>query len=86
MLSLLGLICLLFISGCKVDFNRDRQVYQCPCHDSSFKPAGELANPNSPSARGLDSLIVDSGKLQAGEVWVKFQSFRAGTAEKIVKE
>ena len=73
-------------AGCSVDFNRDRQVYQCPCHASSFKPTGEIANANSPSARGLDSLVVDSEKLQVGEVWIKFQSFHAGTAKKIVVE
>ncbi len=73
-------------AGCAVDFSPDRKVYQCPCHDSSFRISGEIANERSPSARALDSLEVNPGRLQAGEVWVKFQSFQAGTAEKIVQE
>ena len=72
-------------AGCRVDFSPDRDVYQCPCHNSSFKPLGEIANSRSPSARGLDSLEVDPGKLKDGEVWVKFQSFRSGTPEKIAE-
>ena len=73
-------------AGCPVDFSPDRKVYQCPCHDSSFKISGEIANAGSPSARALDSLEIDPGKLQAGEVWVKFQSFQSGTAKKIAQE
>jgi menaquinol-cytochrome c reductase iron-sulfur subunit len=73
-------------AGCRVEFKPDRDVYQCPCHDSSFHVDGLLANKNSPSARALDSLEVHPDKLKAGEVWVKFQSFRSGTAEKIPVE
>lgn len=72
--------------GCGVDFKPDRQVYQCPCHNSSFHVDGPIANEGSPSARGLDSLEVDSDMLKEGEVWVKFQKFSAGKAEKIVEE
>lgn len=68
-------------AGCFVDFLPDRKAYQCPCHDSSFKVDGSIANENSPAARGLDELKV---KIKNDtEVWVKFQSFRAGTAQKI---
>lgn len=70
-------------AGCFVDFDSDRKLYQCPCHDSSFAVDGEIANKNSPAARGLDELEV---KIKNGaEVWVKFQNFRAGTAQKIAE-
>jgi len=65
---------------CPVSFDRDRQVYQCPCHNSSFKPTGEIANPGSPAARGLDRLQV---KLEEGNVWIKFQNFQPGIAEQV---
>lgn len=66
---------------CPVNFDRDRKVYQCPCHNSSFKPTGEIANPDSPAARGLDSLDVKINKKN--EVWVKFANFQPGKAEQI---
>ena len=70
-------------AGCFVDFDPDRKVYQCPCHDSSFKPDGAIANDKSPAARGLDELEVKV--KNDSEVWVKFQNFRAGTAKKILE-
>lgn len=70
-------------AGCFVDFDANRKLYQCPCHASSFKVDGEIANANSPAARGLDELVV---KIKNDtEVWVKFQNFRAGTAKKIAE-
>jgi Rieske Fe-S protein len=70
-------------AGCFVDFDGERKLYQCPCHDSSFKVTGEIASKKSPAARGLDELDV---KIKNdAEVWVKFQNFRAGTAQKIAE-
>ncbi|MGE5195343.1 MAG: ubiquinol-cytochrome c reductase iron-sulfur subunit [Deltaproteobacteria bacterium] len=67
-------------AGCFVDFDGDRKLYQCPCHDSSFKVTGEIASEKSPAARGLDELEVRI--KNDAEVWVKFQNFIAGTAQK----
>jgi menaquinol-cytochrome c reductase iron-sulfur subunit len=67
-------------AGCNVDFLRERNVYLCPCHNSTFTVAGRIGDPSSPAARGLDSLDVE---IRGNEVWVKFQNFRAGQAEKI---
>jgi len=68
-------------AGCFVDFLLDRGQYHCPCHNSTFTIAGKIDNPASPAARGLDSLEVEvrNGK----EIWVKFQEFQAGSANKI---
>ncbi len=63
-------------AGCLVDFRGER--FHCPCHNSSFAESGER-DPMSPSARDLDALEV---KTVDGEVLVKFQKFRAGTAGK----
>ena len=68
-------------AGCFVDFQPEKGRYLCPCHNSSFTVAGKIDNPASPAARGLDSLETEvrNGK----EIWVKFQNFEAGSAEKI---
>lgn len=70
-------------AGCFVDYLPERKAYQCPCHDSSFKAEdGTIANASSPAARGLDELEVKIKNDQ--EVWVKYQDFRSGLAEKII--
>ena len=68
-------------AGCFVDFKGDRRKFLCPCHNSLFAMDGKIADPSSPAARGLDTLEVElrNGK----EIWVNFQNFLAGHAEKI---
>jgi len=68
-------------AGCFVDFLPERGKYLCPCHNSTFTIAGKIDDPASPAARGLDSLEVEIRNQR--EVWVKFQNFEAGSAEKI---
>jgi menaquinol-cytochrome c reductase iron-sulfur subunit len=68
-------------AGCFVDYDLSRKGYHCPCHNSSFGVDGTIADPKSPSPRGLDELEVE---IRSGnEIWVKFQNFRAGGKEKI---
>lgn len=73
--------------GCMVDFQRDRDIFRCPCHNSLFKPDGERIIPpdgNCPSPRSLDPLEAQvRGAGGTAAVWVKFQNFRAGTPERI---
>ncbi|MHB8524352.1 MAG: QcrA and Rieske domain-containing protein [Limisphaerales bacterium] len=68
-------------AGCFVDFVAARNGYFCPCHNSSFTPDGRIDDPKSPSPRGLDALPVEI--RDETEIWVKFQNFRAGQAEKV---
>jgi menaquinol-cytochrome c reductase iron-sulfur subunit len=68
-------------AGCSVDFNTDKKLYQCPCHDSTFELDGSIANDKSPSPRGLDQLDVRI--KNETEVWVRFQNFQSGTSRKI---
>jgi menaquinol-cytochrome c reductase iron-sulfur subunit len=68
-------------AGCFVDFLPARNQYLCPCHNSAFNVTGTIADRSSPAARGLDSLEVEV--RNAKEVWVKFQNFQAGRAEKV---
>ncbi|MGD9647275.1 MAG: Rieske (2Fe-2S) protein [Pirellulales bacterium] len=77
-------------AGCNVDFRRGDAPqppgeFACPCHRSTFEPDGTRIDPeHCPSPRGLDPLAVEL-REQGGtvEVWVNYQTFLAGTAERI---
>ncbi len=66
--------------GCAVVWQDTERRYFCPCHDSAFAKDGAIIQP-SPSARALDSLLVEI--RNGDEVWVRFQDFKAGIKEKI---
>ena len=66
--------------GCSVGYNAANQGYFCPCHRSSFALDGAIADPKSPSPRGMDEL---EAVVRDGEVWVRFQNFRKGSPDKI---
>jgi len=68
--------------GCAVEFNAAAARFECPCHESGFAKDGEKLF--GPSLRGLDRLAVKIvEKDGANGVWVAFQQFRAGVAERI---
>lgn len=72
-------------AGCFVAFNREREVYQCPCHDSAFKIDGKFEF--GPSPRDLDQLESDvrtAGEHQ--EVWVRYVDYYTGIEERIPKQ
>lgn len=66
-------------AGCFVEYQAEGKFYSCPCHNSSFALNGKV-NGRSPSPRGLDALKAE---VRDGEIWVTFQNFRAGIAERI---
>ena len=71
-------------AGCFVNFDRKRNVYQCPCHDSSFNLDGQCEH--GPSPRALDALTTElrpAGDEQ--EVWVRYVDYYAGKKEQIAK-
>jgi menaquinol-cytochrome c reductase iron-sulfur subunit len=67
--------------GCAVEFRTAINGFYCPCHNSTFAADGEINDPASPALRGMDALEVEI--REGGEVWVRFQDFRAGTAAKL---
>lgn len=67
--------------GCAIDFRSSERDYFCPCHNSAFDLETGAQAPGSPSARPLDSL--ETKVDEEGNVWVKFQNFQMGKAEKI---
>jgi menaquinol-cytochrome c reductase iron-sulfur subunit len=71
--------------GCSVSFNGPRDIFQCPCHTSAFELDGAVIS--GPSPRGLDTLefeIRDANGVE--EVWVRFENFYTGRADKEPKE
>jgi menaquinol-cytochrome c reductase iron-sulfur subunit len=73
-------------AGCAVEYRKEEARaghFFCPCHESSFNLDGTLAPDNTQAQRGLDILEVDQERLATGEVWIRFQKFKAGGPEKI---
>lgn len=70
-------------AGCFVDYKEDKQVFECPCHNSLFQKDGGLQDHDSPSPRPLDTLEVQV--RNKNEIWVRYQDFQLGiTAKKPV--
>ena len=65
--------------GCKVDYKPATKTYFCPCHASSFNLEGDKTNQIPP--RGMDALET---RVTDGRVWVKYQNFQRGIADKKV--
>ena len=57
----------------------------CPCHGAGFDiRSGRRLEKGSDSPRPLDELVVDPKRLkEEREVWVTFQNFQQGTADKV---
>ena len=68
-------------AGCFVDFRFSNKDFYCPCHNSAFGLDGKITDPRSPSPRGLDTLETEIRNEK--EVWVLFQNFQTGNAQKI---
>jgi menaquinol-cytochrome c reductase iron-sulfur subunit len=70
-------------AGCFVDYAAERNLFQCPCHNSAFQLDGSIIQP-SPSPRDLDQLQCEVRTVEGRqEIWVKFQDFLPGREEAI---
>lgn len=68
--------------GCAVEYDAAVRQFICPCHVSAFAPDGDYLF--GPSRRGLDPLQVELVDTDEGQdIWVAYQSFRAGIAKRI---
>jgi menaquinol-cytochrome c reductase iron-sulfur subunit len=67
--------------GCSVQYQAAEDKYFCPCHTASFDLSGKRLDAVSPSPRDLDTLEVEI--REGTEIWVRFQNFQTGVAEKI---
>jgi len=67
-------------AGGFVDYVPDSNCFVCPLHNSRFALDGKISDRKSPAARPMDSLEVE---IRNNEIWVKFQNFQSGPAQKI---
>jgi menaquinol-cytochrome c reductase iron-sulfur subunit len=71
-------------AGCMLDYSAAGVDFKCPCHNSAFQLDGALAY--GPSPRPMDSLAYEiRDNRGVKEVWVKFENFYTGIAEKVAK-
>jgi menaquinol-cytochrome c reductase iron-sulfur subunit len=72
-------------AGCSIGLENTSEGNQflCPCHIAHFDLDGKRLDATSPSPRDMDSVEVEI--RNTNEVWVKFETFRLGTAEKVVQ-
>ena len=71
-------------AGCFIVFDEQNRDFACPCHAARFELSGQRIDPaKSPSPRGMD--VLPSEVRNGAEVWVRFETFRTGTPEKIVE-
>jgi len=68
-------------AGGFVDYVPGSNCFICPLHNSKFAIDGKISDRRSPAARGMDALEVEIRNRK--EVWVRFQNFQAGHAEKV---
>ena len=65
--------------GCAIEYRSGQSDYYCPCHLSAFDLDGKKKNPIPP--RNMDALSIKPNT--GNEIWIKYQEFRAATAEQI---
>ena len=72
-------------AGCSINFegSASKGRFFCPCHAASFDLAGKRTDQPSPSPRNMDAIEVEI--RNKNEVWVKFETFRIGTPEKVAQ-
>ncbi len=71
-------------AGCAIEYRAGQEGGQegqfvCPCHLAHFDLSGKRLDAVSPSPRDMDTLRVE---IRGTEVWVEFQNFQLGTADK----
>jgi menaquinol-cytochrome c reductase iron-sulfur subunit len=67
--------------GCSIQYQAAENKLFCPCHTASFDMSGKRLDAVSPSPRDLDTLEVEI--REGTEIWVRFQNFQTGVAEKV---
>ncbi len=50
--------------GCRVNFLEDKQIIECPCHQSRFTPQGKLIS--GPAKKNLTRFAVETKKTPEG--------------------
>ncbi len=64
--------------GCHYAWNPQAKEFMCPCHGSIYSITGKVLG--GPAPRPLDTLPT---KIEAGELYVKWELFKVGIPEKV---
>jgi menaquinol-cytochrome c reductase iron-sulfur subunit len=64
--------------GCPVNWLVDQSQFNCPCHGGIFDADGR--HTGGPPPRGMDPLEYE---VRAGRLWVRWQEFKIGVAERV---
>jgi menaquinol-cytochrome c reductase iron-sulfur subunit len=69
-------------AGCSIAYEPGEKggKFYCPCHGANFDLAGARTDQKSESPRDMDALEAEI--RNGNEVWVKYQAFVVGIAEK----
>jgi nitrite reductase/ring-hydroxylating ferredoxin subunit len=70
-------------AGCYISYDEQNKKLYCPCHQASFALDGKRTDAQSNSPRDLDTLEVELRNDH--EVWVKYETFRTGTPQKVAE-
>ncbi|RUM48029.1 MAG: hypothetical protein DSY80_00305 [Desulfocapsa sp.] len=52
--------------GCRLNFMEDKQIIECPCHQSRFTPKGVLIS--GPAKKNLPTFAVATQKNESGKI------------------
>jgi Rieske Fe-S protein len=64
--------------GCPVNWYASEEKFKCPCHGGTF--SGNGSHEAGPPPRSMDKLDFE---VRAGNLWVRWQDFKIGVAERI---
>jgi Rieske Fe-S protein len=64
--------------GCPINWHPDQTQFNCPCHGGLFNADGQ--HTGGPPPRSMDPLEFE---VRAGRLWVRWQDFKIGVAERI---
>ncbi|MBN2216646.1 MAG: Rieske 2Fe-2S domain-containing protein [Pirellulales bacterium] len=70
-------------AGCFIAYDAAARDFVCPCHAAHFDLDGRRTDQDSKSPRDMDSL--PGVEIRGAEIWVQYETFRTGIAEKVVQ-
>lgn len=64
--------------GCPINWHPDQSEFMCPCHGGTFDSDGRHIS--GPPPRSMDPLPFE---VRAGQLWVRWENFKIGVAERV---
>lgn len=65
--------------GCRYNWDDQRKLFVCPCHNSVYTIEGKVVS--GPAPRGLDTLPTE---IKDNNLFVKYEKFQVGIPKKVV--